>query len=147
MSQFENIREISINTKENVTVFINDMVSIESLERLELAQRHIDAKLVVAVEKFTNLRQLTLEECRNDGVLVLTPPATIDFVNLVAKLRNFRFLTLNLTDFELDASTRDKINEIVSERKQSLTILTNTVEKVDRSTVQIKFGNRVVDTK
>lgn len=157
-SRMEHIKKLTLNSRigwmenwneeqndKNYPIFLKELVSIESIEFLEMTDVFVDNRVIEAIGRFKNQRELKLRFCvlynlkKSASFLRLEPLAALtqlnvldtngpwvisnsELISLVEQLKNLRSLSLFSTKLVLLNETYEKIIDIVHKRRQSLAI-------------------------
>lgn len=152
LSTFDNIKTLKLSCGTNsstasasvMTLFLQNLASIKTLNHLELTNVILDNDMIFAISKMKKVRHLELYNfgafdssltldvsliCKMRQLCVLKIVGKwsiddVDPIKLVTSLKKLAVLSLSLEDFKLDYETYNKMIEIVHARQRSITILT-----------------------
>lgn len=139
----------------NVTKVIQHLISVNSLESLELWNLHSDSEFIVALSQLKQLGALRINSCRDlENVNLLGElyklhelvirqfdrNIDIDLVRLIDNLNNLRCLCICSNEFKLDDDIRERI-EGIFRRKPGRPQFSLEVETVSIQTTRVVLFN------
>lgn len=174
LSKMERIKKLTLNSHftsweeerkdENHSLFLKGLVSIESIQYLELTNVLVDNGVIEAIGRFKNLRELKLVFEKNNSssqflqleplealshltVLEMLGPWEIsesELINLVTKLKKLKSLSLSLVNFAQLDKLYDTIIEAVHSRNRSL-ILAISIKSDLKESIYVAASNVTIE--